>query len=244
MQKFNKRQILSGVLALTVSGCGQPLPLVFSSGRAVGVDIGISTASTSPLHVTVGFKSLDATEVPVEIADESGTDHRIRGCYATIAKSGGSSTCSSDGSTSSSTHVTGKPDSVGTGHGTQSGPGKPSSGGGALPYALLDASPGNVARQAQTMNDALSVFSSFNGSVKASQSAGAAVNLGTVFATGVAAQQLTEGENYYLQHQVASSIGESKRIAQSTACLAALKTLLGSSPAQASELAICKPSSP
>lgn len=51
----------------------------------------------------------------------------------------------------------------------------------------------------QSIHDSLSVFSSFNADAKVGAEGG--VQLGKAFATGVAAQQLTEGINYYMQRK-------------------------------------------
>lgn len=56
---------------------------------------------------------------------------------------------------------------------------------------------GGSSSYGQSMRDSLSVFSSFNTEAKVGAEGG--VQLGKAFATGVAAQQLTEGINYYMQ---------------------------------------------
>ncbi|MGH7121715.1 MAG: hypothetical protein ACREFP_22450 [Acetobacteraceae bacterium] len=89
------------------------------------------------------------------------------------------------------------------------------------------------------MTDSLSVFSSFNAKTNASSGAGTSggagvdVGLGKVFATGIAAQQLTEGQGFYLKEKGLA-------LSNAAACLANLKKVLGNNAATADQAAaIC-----
>ncbi|EKV32629.1 hypothetical protein C882_2708 [Caenispirillum salinarum AK4] len=74
----------------------------------------------------------------------------------------------------------------------------------------------------QVMHDSLSVYSSFDSDVDAGGAQTLGVSLGKVFATGVAAQQLTEGQNYYLQFK-----GRAEYAAAVAACVTAAKDAVG-----------------
>jgi hypothetical protein len=85
----------------------------------------------------------------------------------------------------------------------------------------------------QSMADSLSVFSSFDVDTKAGTQS--EIGLGKVFATGIAAQQLTEGQNVYLQYK-----GRALRYAVAD-CLNALAKAMGDGKVTAKEVALCAP---
>jgi len=245
---------LASGLVLTLTASCTDQPLLFSSGQTFGVNISVSSASTNPVDLTLGYKSLDATFVPVTSTSRSGGYHAIRGCYVDAVGSTTSPSCSADGTSiplpSPSGQGPTKPsamlrlyDTLESKHLILSamaaaplGPVLPQapvvSPAPQAPVAGVAGTSGMPATQAQSMADSLSVFSSFNGNATASGTSGAGVGLGKVFATGVAAQQLTEGQNFFLQYK-------GQALAAAPACLANLTTAVGAGKVTASELAVC-----
>ena len=260
MPRINRLILVGGMVAL-VSGCSQP-PLLFSSATSFGVSIMVSSASTNPIDLSLGYKQLDASLVPVTYATTTGADayHPIRGCYAAVGHASGSAGCTTqDGTTAnipakadvadppqhdspknSGGGVIFQPFGLVLAGGNSRTPGKAP--GSLQPNAIATAPTGMagsslenrvVAHESESMRDSLSVFSSFNGAARGSPSSGASVGLGEVFATGVAAQQLTEGQNYYLQKKGAS-------LSLIAACVGDITTALGQKTTL-DELKICNP---
>lgn len=222
------KPFLFSLLALTAAGCSNP-PLLFTSAETVGINIAVSTASTNPLDITLGYKSLDASFVPVTVSYKSGRLDQIRSCYGTLVGSATSPPCPGTAGPASPPSGAGIPDA------DTSAVISPVEG---MPYLVHDTAPtvlpaamapqfpmpfGNPGatppNQGEAMNDALSVFSSFNTKANASSSTGAAAAIGKVFATGVAAQQLSEGQGYYLAYK-------GRALDNAASCLANLAALV------------------
>lgn len=251
------------VVALaSLTSCSEQ-PLLFSSAETYGVGISVSTASSNPLDLTLGYRSIDASFVPVTSFDRSGVYHAIRGCYNTAIGSRQAAVCSTEtgtGAVQQRQHEDGtstlqptarlaiRPGQVRVldtlaAAPIISPPAAPSGGGTsarALPIQS-DGANGSVSGtpidQSQGMINSLSVFSSFNAKAGASGSTitgvGADVGLGKVFATGVAAQQLTEGQNYYLQYAGQALINSV------AACLERLTKALGAGNVKSTDAQIC-----
>lgn len=251
-------------LLLLVAGCGEQ-PLLFDSVNMVGVDISVSGTSSNPLTLSLGYKSNDATMVPVSLIDKNGAYHPIRGCYTAAVGGGQAGSCvqPSDGA---DTNKGGQGNAARTGFTIKrddlqprliraaAGPKITEKALPVPPPATImvappapaktlvlpvvtpgDQSPGSGGAQTESMNDSLSVFSSFNATASASASAGADVGLGKVFATGIAAQQLTEGQNYLLQYK-----GQSL-VYSAALCLANLAKAMGDGKAQSTDVQVCTP---
>jgi hypothetical protein len=247
-------------------------PLLFSSADTYGVNISVSSASSTPLDFALGYKNLDLSLVPVTATDKHGAYYPIRGCYTAAAGSATTVPCSPGGGSPADVRqsmrspgsanllfgsyipstadahleqvkaaspnlvpnsrlalplhfVPNNPLALPVSGLNPSRPGQPS----AAPSTSPEGSPSN---EAEGMRDSLSVFSSFNTNASASSSAGVDVGLGKVFATGVAAQQLTEGQNYYLQYRGFA-------LANAASCLANLAKALGPGKATSTDIAIC-----
>ncbi|MCR4376908.1 MAG: hypothetical protein NUV50_02305 [Rhodospirillales bacterium] len=104
-----------------------------------------------------------------------------------------------------------------------------------------NADPKGTNAAAQSMRDSLSVYSSFDGKTNiTSNQTGADVGmtLGKAFATGVAAQQLTEAMNYYLQYKGQALVFGAKETAKAD-CVRALTDALGAGNVTAEALKTC-----
>jgi hypothetical protein len=250
-------KILTIFFMMFLCGCAQT-PLLFDSEQSLGVTISVSSASTTPISLTLGYKSIDASLVPVSVIDKAGTYHSVRGCNI-VGSLGGSITCPASGQGQSELREQLTPNfSSSTGQLAGSSrpfrvallspqippppltaPVVPPRG---LAAPMVSPPPGSqpsgagaLGGQPEAMIDALSVFSSFNANAGASSSSGANVGLGKVFATGVAAQELTEAQNYYLQYK-----GQALVYATSQ-CLANLTQAMGPGKVTAADVQTCRP---
>lgn len=198
---------LSGAAVATLSACApnQEQPLIFVSRDKFGLSIDTQPAPTGEVGVTIGYESDDFSLVPISVVTTSGESlHPIRGCYS-AARGGGDASCD--------IKLVNVQPTV--------------QGGDLVPQALPQPSAGaggtnGGAKEKQAMHDSLSVFSSFNADGGVKDKGDVTFGLGKLFATGVAAQQLTEGQNYYLQ-----SKGKAEYAAAVSVCLTALKAAAG-----------------
>jgi hypothetical protein len=233
--------------AFLLSGCLQQPSLLFGSEETLGVAISVSSASTTPVSLTLGYKSLDASLVPVATNDQTNGYHSIRGCSNT-AISGQFQACTEDlaapaqiapkRSVSLNTdQLLDRPEllRVATKPRQTIQPF-------ALPIPPPTGSRSNIPAAAtgggqESLVDALSVFSSFNAKAGASTATGADVGLGKVFATGVAAQQLGQAQNYYLQYKGQALVYTIQQ------CLANLLQAKGAGNVTSADIQTCKPGS-
>lgn len=213
-------------IAWMLGGCANQ-PLVFSSGVVFGVNIAVNGSSTNPIDLTVGYKQLDATVLPVEA---EASLKPIRACSNSAAGSEPNSACADS-------------------------PAQPQSANAAAPaatkiqyrlpgmvkaFTVQSLEPGDYSDQANSSSDALSVYSNFSASAGASAGANAAANvgLGKVFATGIAAQNLSDGQKLSLIDTALSP----------AQCLQNLANVLnaGAKTAAATEamVTVCKPAVP
>jgi hypothetical protein len=227
--------------ALLLAGCADPnghAPLLFVSTNSFGVDIGASPAAGQAPSLNLGYKSVDLAVVPVTTEAKGGSP--IRGCYSAARNAteagacadgaparqvaGGATVTSSAGELSL---VALRDDeqklaqAVPLPRDTKAAPVSAS---GPQPKGVPVSAPSGE-RFGQSIRDSLSVYSSFSGEAKAGSETG--VQLGKAFATGVAAQQLTEGINYYLQYKgqtAATASDAAKETALRTECMQALIT--------------------
>jgi|GEM_PF-2766690 len=91
---------------------------------------------------------------------------------------------------------------------------------------------------AESVRDSLSVFSSFDAKsdVKGGE---VGITLGKAFATGVAAQHLTEGMNFYIQYKGQALVSGAKATAKGE-CIRALTAAMGEGKVTADALTACK----
>lgn len=238
----------------TTNSNTQQSPLLFISTNSFGVDVGASPSSASLPSINLGFKSLDVALVPVttDVTNvairgcyNAGQNvGKVGNCDAVIAASEGRQPSSSAGAPARVAETSTPPE--GPIRIAQAAPLKaeevrvqavplapgaaplrtlhapvtkaPPVGASAVPV-VIGPNPGSFD---QSMRDSLSVFSSFNADTKVGQEA--SIQLGKAFATGVAAQQLTEGLNYYMQLKGQSLIGadSNKEIALRSECMQAV----------------------
>jgi len=245
--------ICFALIGASIEGCAEQ-PLFFDSEQHLGVGISISGTSTNPVNLTLGYKSVDASFVPVTVLDKSGKYHPVRGCYTSRTGAENGSGCTtgesnnSTGSESVRTNAEAR-DSLVVGPTVAA-----FSAGGhvrkvqfshtdararavplpAPPFRNGSTNAGGVGERDQSMVDSLSIFSSFNSEAKGAVSNGAGIALGKVFATGVAAQQLTEGQNYFLQYQGQAAVYSSAQ------CIANLTLAMGAGKVQTADLKVCE----
>jgi hypothetical protein len=228
---------LMTLLAGAVMACSDmQQPLVFVSENSVGIDIGVSPAETQTVKLNLGYKGRDTSFVPVTVMDKTGQYHPVRGCYRAIAGDEPISNCElkdlapnvpGTKPAEARAAVRGQPD-VDRNAAFRIRPVlAPNSGDDVQPKGL-DVTKSEAR---QSMIDSLSVFSSFNTDARAGTQTD--VGLGKVFATGIAAQQLTEGQNYYLQYK-----GQALRYAV-TECLNALVKAKGEGKVTEKEVMVC-----
>jgi len=212
-----------------LSACANQ-PLLFTSANSLGVSVSVSGASTNPIDVSLGYKDVDATLVPVASFDKGGTPYAIRGCYGFGSDNQPAPQCANNDfkptpNLKSTSALSTSADAIGSAMLT---PVSSQAIVGGLGVTQLQ-------KQQETMSDALSVFSSFDTKTNAESKIGAEIGLGKVFATGIAAQQLTEGQNIYIQNKGAALSGP---VAE---CLRNLTTALGPGKATESDVQMCAP---
>jgi hypothetical protein len=209
----------AAIATVCLSGCAtNGGPLVFVVTESIGVDIQAASTSSATPGLTFGYKSVNLAVVPIQMRTDGGA--QLRGCYS-VAQEGATiptSCVTGNGSNSGTPPVPAakpstyrRPD-AGTldnvyFRDTRSSPdAAPRSE--FVPVVAAAAAPppqpsstGTPAQAAATpfaesVQDAYSVYATFNAKVKASGS-GSGVDVGQVFATGDAAVQLAEGANYF-----------------------------------------------
>jgi hypothetical protein len=211
-------------LLLLASCSNVQQPLIFTSESNVGLDVAASPTDPQAVRINFGVKLRDFAFVPTTVTDTGGTVHNVRGCFRQQRGNGELSNCEG-GDVTGSTPVVAplapkpafyelpqrallQPTAV-----APVLPASPPTGSAGTPTDRSLALPATGAPGRESIIDSLSTYSSFDSKSSATASAqttaagasapqanaGINVNLGKVFATGVAAQQLTEGQNYYLQ---------------------------------------------
>lgn len=234
---MNKQMYLLA-MTLVLSSCfatGQA-PLVYVSKQTLGVEISSGAQDAGTASVVLGFRNLDAAYVPTTATyNKDETLVRIRGCYNHGHNVGKIDSCahrekahfnnvetdtttSSKGNLDQNTHKVGAL-SVGFSP--------------VLNYAL-EVDPrdtGEGGDQHQSISDSLSVYGTFDSETKKGSEVG--IGLGKVFATGVAAQHLTEGVSLKQRREAKAS-----NIQKKTECINAVKAALGDKTT-ATDLSIC-----
>lgn len=194
--------------ALFLSGCANQ-PLLFTSGVTVGVDIGINGASTNPVNLTVGYKQLDGTLVPVTAVGANNAVYPIRGCNGSAAGSESAPGCAPSNSgpqaNARDPHLgaaglTLQPPAA---NGMQSASLRQPASAPLVLGSPPPLPPGDTRNQVDSSVDSLSVYSSFDADVNAGTgtSANAGVVFGKVFATGVAAQNLSDAQRQFATYK-------------------------------------------
>lgn len=231
---------IATIAALLLAGCEGGQPLIFVSTDTLGVDISASANSAQPLTLTLGFKENNASFVPVTAFDKAGAPYEIRGCDQVGLRDTTPTPCpvsraAGPGSSGQYGKYVALRDLV---------PDAPAEQQQRAPDAVFltkhittveerDVLPPNAGPGAwESSRDSLSVYSSFNaGGTGAGGTAGPqlGVNLGKVFATGVAAQNLTSGQGYLLRDSATSQ------------CLAQLANAVGAKVTEATALKVCGP---
>lgn len=177
----NASKLLIISCALATAGCTS-LPqagLVYSSTAIVGVGMKVSTAdATSPVDITIGFKMHDFAYVPVAVQEmqnpgsSSGTtNHSVQKIWASHAQSeGANAQCDSERQNAAATlRSTG---------------------------SLSPKDQAALAVACDIKRDAMSVYGQFDGASSASGgNRSAALSVGKIFSTGVAAQNVSNGVN-------------------------------------------------
>jgi hypothetical protein len=214
------------VVAGALTGCAttKERPLLFFSTNVLGINVAAPEATGSGLSVNLGYKSLDIAIVPVT-AEAEVNDRDIRGCYRSkVDGTEISNPCALEENVGAPNKNETKQGGVGfqlmpdrfwmepityryrngTGENAASiqyvadQPPYRSAGAFYPTVAAKATQPNAGTSQDQSMRDSLSVFSSFD-SVTTAGSQSAAIQFGRMFATGVAAQQITEGINLQLR---------------------------------------------
>jgi hypothetical protein len=209
-------------LCMCLPACSQE-PLIFASTNTYG--------DNQPLAFNVGYKSRGASIVPTTTLDRAGTSHEVRGCFEQALGSGATTACAGQDGTSGQS---GAPKSAANSDASElptTARVVPAKATRLMPitnFSLPRSSTGS-----ESMRDSLSVFSSFDSGASVGQTTGTSggaqigFSLGKVFATGIAAQQLTEGQNYFLQN------------AATTSCLSQLANAMGSGKVTEAAAKIC-----
>lgn len=210
-----KAMVVNSVLALALTGCASTqAPLIYVSKQTLGVEIGGGAQGAGSASLVLGFRNTDAAFVPTTASNKDGTKvGRIRGCYNAGHNVGRIGDCDKQESLFSETNQ--QQDKATVKHG-----GKADCTNAVLCKALDPGDSGNGGNQSQSVSDSLSVYGSFDSGTKASNDTG--VSLGKVFATGVAAQHLTEGISLRERRNAKGAYIEMK-----TACVKAVKDALG-----------------
>lgn len=220
------------VNTLLLTGCfasGQA-PLIYVSEQTFGVEIGGggATDAASGITLVLGYKSTDIALVPTLATNSNSIP--IRGCYNAGHNVSGVANCA-DGNFSRNTRPTdaskvrAEDDSASE---ASKAPDPAKTEDELVSFVLDPTETGaagintgdSTANQAQSVNDALSVYGSFGSNTTAGGTS--KVSFGKVFATGVAAQHLTEGKNLGLRREALASLVKSR-----VECIKALKEALG-----------------
>lgn len=213
-------------LLLSLEGCADD-PLVFSSGNTLGIKIAVSPSESQPVKLNVGWDNLDSAIVPTS-ADAKRTPVRAStaGC---VTKDEAAKECASSGAVVQSnatdnsqvTGTVGQSDTsagdstLSPADGQNQAAASTAARMGATGLPIVSAMPGKGGQEKRS--DALSVLAIFDSSGSGNASAGVGFHLGKTFATGVAAQNLTEGI------QVAAAQSATAR----SQCIAALSEAMG-----------------
>jgi hypothetical protein len=170
--KTSKLFAVATICAGSLVGC-QALPqagLIYSSTVTAGLGLKVSASdATAPVDISIGFKTADVAYVPVAVAEE-GRDGRqgIEKVWATHSSSNGQLTECLDTKTRLLS-------------------------GGKKPKDLLPADKAMLESACDYKRDALSVYGQFNGDAQAKAGdKSASLMVGRVFATGVAAQNVSK----------------------------------------------------
>lgn len=247
-----KVMVVNTGLALLLAGCASTqAPLIYVSKQTLGVEIGGGAQDAGSASLVLGFRNTDAAIVPTTASNIDGTKvDRIRGCYNAGHNVGLIGDCDKQDAILSGPNQ--KQENSTVKQGGKSDSTNATSGKDLLDKLAIDSKPRATAmdpldtfpdasktnkdsakaldidpgdssiggNQSQSVSDSLSVYGTFDSGTKASSDTG--VTLGKVFATGVAAQHLTEGISLRERRNAKGAYIEKK-----TACVKAVKDALG-----------------
>ncbi len=246
MKSSVQASLLMLFLAGAFSGCStfKSHPLIFGSHQAIGIKVGYHE-TTGP-NLNVGYDGTDVSIVPTIFSgDADQIVLAVRGCYYTGIQTNHEIECHDDiyngnkiahddhNKKTSGSKIEGQPASWSSEDDPiryQEVTAIPLEEGDALPLDQALPVPAGIGTAkkaanpngaAQSIKDALSVFSSFESGADA-KTKEVGFSLGKLYATGAAAQHLTEGLGIKLQRE-----GDTAKIKAVTQCITKLKEILG-----------------
>ncbi len=195
------RSAVAMLAMMTIAGCVKD-PLIFNSATTVGIKIAVSPSESQPLKLQVGFDQVDSAIVPT--STEAGAPQILSRDDGCVTKDEKSIECGDLTVT-----ITRPSPSSSSEPGPEPSPGL---------HDITELPPGKGGKRIRS--DALSVLSNFSTTGKAKSGGGSAeagFTIGKLFATGLAAQNISEGIGEGLSQQQDAQ----KR------CLMALQNALG-----------------